>query len=99
MRKVIGLGIATSPVEQNKGHYPILDDFTEIREDSMLIHHEEMIIIILHEFVPSSQASEHVRTLGNFFRYGGTILRSYFRETRMALFGHRFCRGDLTVDR
>jgi hypothetical protein len=83
---------------ENKGHYPILDDFIEICEDSMLIHHGEMMAIILHEFVSSTEASEHVRTLGDLFRYGGTILRFCFRESRMALFGHRFCQGDLTVD-
>jgi hypothetical protein len=58
-----------------------------------------MIAIILHEFVSSTKASEHVQTLGDFFRYGGTILRSCSRESRMALFGHMFCRGDLIVDR
>ncbi|CAN5972234.1 unnamed protein product [Sphagnum jensenii] len=99
VRKVIGLGIATSPKGENKGHYPILDDFIEICEDSMLIHHGEMMAIILHEFVPSTKALEHVRTLGDLFRYDGTILHSCSRESRMALFRHKFCRGDLIVDR
>lgn len=99
VRKVIGLGIATSPEGQNKGQYLILDDFKEIHENSMLIHHGEMMAIILHEFVPSTEVSEHVRTLGNFFRYGNTILCSYSRESRMALFGHMFYRDNLTVDR
>ncbi|CAK9195908.1 unnamed protein product [Sphagnum troendelagicum] len=89
--------MATSPEGENKGRYPILDDFIEICEDSMLIHQGEMMAIILHQFVPSTETSEHVQTLGNFFRYGDTILRSCSRESRMALFGHKFCRGDLTV--
>jgi hypothetical protein len=60
VRKVIGMGILTSSPEENKGHYPNLDDFQEIYEDSMLIHNGEMVTIILHAFVPSTEASEHV---------------------------------------
>ncbi|CAN5970101.1 unnamed protein product, partial [Sphagnum jensenii] len=99
MWKVTGLGIATSPEGENKGHYPILDNFIEICEDSMLIHHGEMMAIILHKFVSSTEASEYVRMLRDLFQYSGTILHSYFREFRMALFGHKFCRGDLIVNR
>jgi hypothetical protein len=98
MRKVIGMGIPTSSLEENKGHYPNLEDFQEICEDSMLIHNGEMVAIILHAFVLSIEASEHVQTLGNLFRYGGTMLRTCSPESQMALFGHRFCHGDLTVD-
>jgi hypothetical protein len=99
MCKVIGMGIPTSSLEENKGHYPNLEDFQEICEDSMLIHNGEMVAIILHAFVPSTEAAEHVQTLGDLFRYGGTMLRTYSPESRMALFGHRFCRGDLIMDR
>ncbi len=53
----------------------------------------------MHAFVPSIEASEHVQTLGDFFWYGSTILRTCSPESQMALFGHKFCRGDLTVDR
>jgi hypothetical protein len=65
----------------------------------MLIHHGEMVAILLHGFVPSTEASEHLQTLGYLFRYGSTISRSCSRKSRMALFGHRFCRFDFTVDR
>ncbi len=99
VRKVIGMGILASSPEENKGHYPNLEDFQEICEDSMLIHNGEMVAIILHAFIPSIEASEHVQTLGDLFRYGGTMLRTCSPESQMALFGHRFCRGDLTVDR
>ncbi len=98
VRKVIGLGIPTSSQEKNKGHYLNLDDFQEVYEDSMLIHHGEMMALILHGFVPSSEAPEHVRMLGDLFQYGGTMLRTCSPESRMALFGHRFCCGDLTMD-
>jgi hypothetical protein len=64
----------------------------------MLIHNGDMIAIILHGFLSPGEASEHVRTLGHLFRYGGTTLNSCSRESKMVLFGHRFCRGDLTVD-
>ncbi len=70
------MGIPTSSLEENKGHYPNLEDFQEICEDSMLIHNGEMVAIILHAFVPSIEASEHVQTLGDLFRYGGTMLRT-----------------------
>jgi hypothetical protein len=64
VRKVTGTGIPTSSPKENKGHYPNLEDFQEICEDSMLIHNGEMVAIILHAFVPSIEASEHIQTLG-----------------------------------
>ncbi|CAK9193439.1 unnamed protein product [Sphagnum troendelagicum] len=67
VRKVIGMGISTSSLEENKGHYPNLKDFQKICEDSMFIHNGEMMAIILHAFVPSIEASEHIQTLGDFF--------------------------------
>jgi hypothetical protein len=99
VRQVIGLRHATSHEEQNKGAYPNLHDFRELHEDCMLIHHGEMVAILLHRFVALTEALEHVQTLGYLFRYGGTIFRSCSREFRMALFGHKFCLNDLTVDR
>lgn len=81
VRKVIGLGIPTSSQEENKGHYPNLDDFQEIYEDSMLIHDGEMMAIIWHGFVLSIEASEHIQTLRDSFRYNGTMLRTCFPES------------------
>jgi hypothetical protein len=72
VREVIGIGIVTSSLEENKGHYPNLDDFQEIYKDSMLIHNREMMVIILHAFIPSTEASEHVQMLRDLCRYGGT---------------------------
>jgi hypothetical protein len=60
VRQVIGFGYATSREGQNKGVYLNLHDFKELREDCMLIHHEEMVAILLHGFVASTKASEHV---------------------------------------
>jgi hypothetical protein len=99
LRKVIGLGIATSHERQKKGNYSILDEFQEIHEDSMLIHHGEMIAIILHELVLPTEVLEHVRTLGDLFRYNGTIFRSSSQEFRMALFKHKFCHGNRIVEK
>ncbi len=42
------------------GNYLILDDFHEILENSMLIHHGKMVAIILHEFVPAREMLKHV---------------------------------------
>jgi hypothetical protein len=67
VRQVIGLGQATSHEGQNKGTYPNLRDFRELREDCMLIPHGEMVAILLHGFVPSTEASEHLQTLGCLF--------------------------------
>jgi hypothetical protein len=93
------MGIPTSSPKENKGHYLNLEDFQEICEDSMLIHNGEMVAIILHAFVLSIEASEHIQTLGDLFRYGGTMRRTCSLEFQMALFGHRFCCGDLIMDR
>ncbi len=75
---IIGLRLATSYEGQNKGCYSILDDFKEIHEDFMLIHHGEMMVIILQKIVLCIKVLEHVQTLGDLFRYGDTILQSYF---------------------
>ncbi len=99
MQKVIRLRHATPHEGQNKGRYPNLHDFKKIREDYMLIHHGEIVAILLFGFVALMEASEHVDTLGDLFQYGGTISQSCFRESRMVLFRHIFCRGDLTMDR
>jgi hypothetical protein len=60
MQKVIGLGLTTSHEGQNKGNYPTLDDFHEILEDSILIHHGEIMSIILYECVPPTETTDHV---------------------------------------
>jgi len=67
MQKKIGIGIVMSHQGQNKENYPIFNDFHEILEDSMLIHHGEMVAIILHKFVVMMKASKHVQTLGGLF--------------------------------
>jgi len=67
MQKVMGLGQPTSQERQNKESYPILDDFHDILEDSMLIYHGEMVVIVLHEFVATMKALEHIQTLGLLF--------------------------------
>ncbi len=99
VRQVIGIGRTISDVGQNKGTYSNLHDFKELSEDCMLIYHGEMVAILLHGFVPSTKASEHLQTLGYLFRHGDTISRSCSQESRMVLFGHRFCRFDLTMNR
>jgi hypothetical protein len=99
VQKVIGLGHATSHEGQNKGRYPNLHHFKEIREDCMLIHHGEMVAILLHGFIALIETLEHVDTLRDLFQYGGTISRSCSQKSKMALFGNRFCPGDLIVDR
>jgi hypothetical protein len=58
---------------QNKESDQILNDFHEILEDSMLIHHGEIVAIILHKFVATTKTSEHVQTLGGLFQNGGTL--------------------------
>jgi hypothetical protein len=90
VQKVIGLGHATPHEGRNKGRYPNLHDLKKIREDCMLIHHGEMVAILLLGFIASTETSEHVDTLGDLFRYGGTISRSCSRESRMVLFGTNF---------
>ncbi len=61
----------------------------------MLIHHGEMVAIILHKFVAMTEVSKHVQTLGSFFQHNGI----YFWEIRMSLFGHKVYRKDFIVDR
>jgi hypothetical protein len=39
------------------------------------------VAIILHAFVPSTEAAEHVQTLGDLFRYGETMLRTCSPES------------------
>lgn len=72
MQKEIGIGLVMSHQGQNKENYLIFNDFHEILEDSVLIHHGEMVTIILHKFVVMTEASKHVQTLGGLFQHDGT---------------------------
>ncbi len=77
VQKVIKLRLATSHEGQNKGSYSILDDFHEIHEDSMLIHHKEMVTIILHEFVPLIEVLDATVVI-DFLRVGRTQIQISF---------------------
>jgi hypothetical protein len=53
----------------------------------MLINHWDMVTIILHEFVATIEALEHIQTLGNLFQHGGTALWFYSRILKLCCLG------------
>jgi hypothetical protein len=69
----------------------------------MLIHHEEMVAIVLHEFVPSMEMSEHVWTLGDLLAHCVSIrwhhLTVLFSKVYNGVVWHRCYCGDFIMDR
>jgi hypothetical protein len=68
-----------------------LDGFRELSMDCILIYERALVAILLHKFVPSDQAFEYFIAMAHMWEFGGRITRSCSLETRMAMFGHRFC--------
>jgi hypothetical protein len=74
-----------------------LDDFRELPTDCILIHEGAMVIVMLHELVSSNQASEYFSAMANMWEFGRRVTRTCSPETRMAMFGHRFCYNDCVL--
>jgi hypothetical protein len=53
-----------------------------------------MVAILLHEFVSSDQAVEYFAVTAHMWEFGGHITRTCYPETKMVMFGHRFCYND-----
>jgi len=68
-----------------------LDSFRELPTDCILIYERVVVVVLLHEFVSSDQAFEYFITMADMWEFGECVTRTCSLETKMAMFGHRFC--------
>jgi hypothetical protein len=47
-----------------------LDDFRELPTDYILIYEGAEVVVLLHELVPSDQASEYFDAMANMWEFG-----------------------------
>ncbi len=76
-----------------------VDGFRELPIDRVLIYEGAVVAILLHEFVPSDQVVEYFTTMAHMSEFGGRVTRTCSPETRMAMFGHKFCYNDCVPPR
>ncbi len=76
-----------------------LDSFRELLMDCVLIYERVVIAILLHEFVPSDQAVEYFVAMAHMWEFGGCVTMTCSPETKMAMFGYRFCYNDCVLAR
>jgi len=71
-----------------------LDGFQELPMDCVLIYEGAMVAILLHEFVPFDQAVDYFAAMAHMWEFGRRVTKTCSPETRMAMFGHKFCYND-----
>ncbi len=59
-----------------------------------MIYEGAVVAILLHEFVSFDQVVEYLAAMAHMWEFGGRVTRTCSPETRMAMFGHRFCYND-----
>jgi hypothetical protein len=99
VKDVVGLGCETTQELRMKKRNATLDGFRELLTDCVLIYEGVVVAILLHEFVPSDQAVEYFAAMVHMWEFGGHITKICSPETRMAMFGHRFCYNDCVPTR
>ncbi|CAN5960662.1 unnamed protein product [Sphagnum jensenii] len=99
VKDVVGLGCETTQELRMKKRNATLDGFRELLTDCVLIYEGVVVTILLHEFVPSDQAVEYFAAMVHMWEFGGHITKICSPETRMAMFGHRFCYNDCVPTR
>jgi hypothetical protein len=99
VKDVVGLGCETKQELRMKERNATLDDFRELLTDCVLIYEGAVVAILLHEFVPSNQAVKYFAAMAHMWEFGRYITRTCSPETRMAMFGHRFCYNNCVLAR
>ncbi|CAM6074878.1 unnamed protein product [Sphagnum tenellum] len=94
VKDVVGLGYESTQELRRKEQNTTLDSFRELLTDCVLVYEGAVVAVLLHEFVPSYQADEYFAAMAHMWEFGGHISRTCSPETRMAMFGHRFCYND-----
>jgi len=94
VKDVVGLGCETTQELKMKERNVTLDGFREFPTDYVLIYEGAVVAILLHEFVLYDQAVEYFAAMAHMWEFGGRITGTCSPETRMAMFGHRFCYND-----
>jgi hypothetical protein len=99
VKDVVGLGCETTQELRMKERNTTLDGFRELLTDCILIYEGAMIVVLLHELVSSDQASEYFVAMANMWEFGRRVTRTCSPETKMAMFGHRFCYNNCVLVR
>jgi hypothetical protein len=99
VKDVVGFGCETTQELRMKERNVTLDSFRELLTDYVLIYERAVVAILLHEFVPFDQAVEYFAAMAHMCEFGGRVTKTCSPETRMAMFGHRFCYNDYVLAR
>jgi hypothetical protein len=94
VKDVLGLGCEMTQELRMKERNATLDDFKELSTNYILIYEGAVVAILLHEFVPFDQAFEYFVAMAHMWEFSGCVTRTCSPETKMAMFGHRFCYND-----
>ncbi len=99
VKDVVRPGCETTQELRMKKQNVTIDGFRELPIDRVLIYEGAVVAILLHEFVPSDQAVEYFATMAHMSEFSGRVTRTCSPETRMAMFGHKFCYNDCVPPR
>jgi hypothetical protein len=94
VENVVRLACETTQELRMKERNATLDGFRELMTDCVLIYERAMVAILLQESVSSDQAIKYFVAMAHMWEFGGRDTRTCSFETRMAMFGHRFCYND-----
>jgi hypothetical protein len=94
VKDVVGLSCETTQELRMKERNVTLEGFRELSTYCVLIYERAVVDILLHEFVPSDQAVEYFAVMAHMWEFGGCVIETCSPETRMTMFGHRFCYND-----
>lgn len=72
----------------------ILDCFRKFLTNCILIYKGVVVVVLLHKLVPSDEASKYFDAMANMWEFGKHVTRTYSPNTKMVMFGHRFCYND-----
>ncbi len=99
MKDVVGLGYETTQELRMKERNTTLDGFRELSTDCILIYKGAVVAVLLHELVPLDQDSEYFAAMADMWEFGRRVTKTCSPETRMAMFGHKFCYNDCVPPR
>jgi len=99
VKDVVGFGCETTQELRMKKRNATLDGFQELLTDCVLIYEGAVVAILLHEFVPSNQAVEYFAMMAYMWQFDRHVTRTCSPETKMAMFGHKFCYKDCVPTR
>jgi hypothetical protein len=99
VKDVVGLDYETMQELKMKKRNVTFDNFQELDTNYILVYEGAVIVIMLHDFVSSDQASEYFTVMANMWEFSGRVTKTCSLETRMAMFGQIFYYNDCVPTR